>query len=100
MNELIEKYKAEEILEKILVEKDDSKLTTKIHGTIHKFYERIRSLNCVNKEQRTYFLQLLFNETKNNIRLNKYDKEIETFLLNTLTAIYRYELIPKIERRI
>jgi len=73
---------------------DDMKLGQRVGSYIHKFHKRMVAINGVEKEARTFYLQMLLNKTKTDIRKNfKTTKLIGTLLENLIVCAYRKELI-------
>lgn len=85
-------------IEDILIELDDKKLTKRVHSTLHKYQDRIKSLKSLDKKHRIYFLDLLLEKTKTIIKKRKFDKRIESFLLNKIQGLYRNEINIKIQQ--
>ena len=79
------------ILEQILNEKEDGKLIKKVNTYVHKFHERLHSLNRLDKTHRKYFMRLFYTDTIREVKSN-FEGEVQSYLLNVLAAIYRNKL--------
>jgi len=86
-------------IEDILEEEGNEKVSHRVHSTIQKYINRIKSLEGLEKKNRIFFLDLLLSETKSKIKKTQYENErITTFLLNKIQALYRNELNIKIQQ--
>lgn len=93
MNKAI-KMTAEERLNEILFTVNNKNLTQKVGSVIHKFHIRMNALNHLEKDVRTYYMMLLYNDTKKSVRVG-FDGRVRMFLLNTLAGKFR-EVLKKI----
>lgn len=88
--------KAGQILAKVLNELNDAKMAYRVGRIITVFQERIKALKNMGKH-RTFFLMNAFNASKEGVLNNKFPIQVETHLLNILSALKKMEL-EKIER--
>lgn len=82
---------SEKILREILFKKNNKNLTRKVDSYIQKFMVRMNSLTALDKDVRTYFLQLHYHATRKQIKIH-FENEVEYFLLNVIAGKYRNEL--------
>jgi hypothetical protein len=84
--------KAAVILENILSQKGDDKLTSKVNTHLSRFQRRLKSLDAVVLADRQYFVDFLAKDSVNFIKVYKYELPVETHLLNIIFALYRRKL--------
>lgn len=87
-----EEIRAGIVLADILNEFEDNKLTKKVNTYVHKFHTRMHALNGLNKTERRYFMGLLLQETRKEIKLN-FEGNVKSFLTNIISSLYRRKLI-------
>lgn len=97
-----DKIKAAAILEKILNEEvKDEKINLYVSRVFSRFNKFIHSIDEVRNKKRWEFLMtLIYKEIKTYIVYRKFKTNIETHLLNAISAIYRQKLkVGKNERK-
>lgn len=84
-------------LVKIINNINDEKLEKHIYKIMNGFHDKLIALDCVDKQHREYYSNLMFEKTKSMVLLydlnKKYDVEIESYLLCTLTSIIRKDKV-------
>lgn len=69
----------------------DEQLSKKVNKHLHKYYQKINHINH-NSKYYNYFLTLVLKDTESIVKTYGYPTEVETFLLNVITCIYREKL--------
>ena len=81
------KYLADE-----LYKINDSNLTQKVSVYFHRFQNRMKAINGLEKDMRCFYLDLLVMKTKKEINTHIYQKKVRTLMNNVITSFYRIEL--------
>ena len=71
----------------------DDKLPKKVSVYFHRFQNRIKALNGLDKKYKIYYLDLLLKSTENEIKTNFRYELVKTLMLNLIRSIYRQELL-------
>lgn len=78
-------------LEKILNEIGDERLVKKVNTQIHRFSKKVNVLDGIDN-YKEYFLKYVYKDSINTIKDAKYQKVVETHLMNLITVKFRQKL--------
>ena len=71
----------------------DEKLVSKVSVYFHRFQNRMKALNGVDKSTRIFYLGLLLKKTEKEIEFNIRHEKVKTLMMNLITAFYRMEML-------
>jgi hypothetical protein len=71
----------------------DEKLVEKVGVYFHRYRQRIKGLTPLDKKNRSFYLQLLLDKTKQEIEFNFRHELVKTLLLNIISAIHKQEIL-------
>lgn len=79
----------------VLTEFGDPKLVENVGAYLHKFRIRTKALNSLEREPRVFFLQMLLDKTRAEIRKNFTPKSklVASLLENLVVGVYRKEML-------
>ncbi len=91
INVSLKKIMIEFILNDILKEIGDDKLTRNVNNQIQRLHRKIKSISKAGN-YKEYLLKFIIRDTKNIINKTTYPLNVKTHLLNLVTKIYRIKL--------
>jgi hypothetical protein len=71
----------------------DEKLAEKVSVYFHRYRQRIKGLTPLDKKNRSFYLKLLLNKTKQEIEFNFRHELVKSLLLNIISTIHKQELL-------